>query len=51
MLFQELRIVVNRNNFVVLDTETTGLSSGSQICQIAVIILNTEKPMSEEPRL
>lgn len=34
--FQELKEVVNRQNFVILDTETTGLHDG-EICQLAII--------------
>jgi DNA polymerase-3 subunit epsilon len=34
---EELSKVVRRNNFVVLDTETTGLDMSAQCCQLAVI--------------
>jgi DNA polymerase-3 subunit epsilon len=32
-----LREIVEQNNFVVLDTETTGLDWQAQICQIAIV--------------
>lgn len=33
----ELRAIYNRKNFVILDTETTGLKRPAEICQIAII--------------
>jgi DNA polymerase III epsilon subunit-like protein len=35
--FEALVEVVKRNNFVVLDTETTGLYHVSEVCQLAVV--------------
>jgi DNA polymerase-3 subunit epsilon len=35
--FEALIEVVKRNNFVVLDTETTGLDHVSEVCQLAVV--------------
>ncbi len=37
MSIKQLRDVVTRNKFVILDTETTGLDGDAQACQIAVI--------------
>jgi len=34
---EALREIVERNHFVILDTESTGLDRDAQICQIAVI--------------
>lgn len=33
----EFKQIVRRNNFVVLDTETTGLESNAEVCQIAIL--------------
>jgi len=37
MRMNDLRDIVNEKNFVVLDTETTGLERPAEICQIAII--------------
>ncbi len=37
MHLERLREAVRRNNFVILDTETTGLNWQAQVCQVAVI--------------
>ncbi len=37
MLLERLHEAVRRDNFVILDTETTGLDWQAQICQVAVI--------------
>lgn len=38
--------VIRRGNFVVLDTETTGLGSMGEICQIAIVAANGETLLS-----
>lgn len=38
-----LKQVVKRGNFVILDTETTGLGTDAEICQIAIISPTGEK--------
>jgi len=36
-MFQEFREVIASNNFVILDTETTGLEEPAEICGIAIV--------------
>lgn len=39
---QDFKAMIKRGGYVVLDTETTGLGNGAEICQIAVIDDNGE---------